>query len=240
MNTVLPFPDARLAPLAAVAAPVVIGIGTRVTTRLYDRGEGFVFAVHDDPIPGPLRPVLGGFAQTGGRQTYDIVFLSGSSILRLPEAILRGPGWTLLGRPGDAAEIAAAIAHAEAEDARRAAGKQAADEAHAAELHRLRHAPEHAHLRQGDDRHGGKLAAANLRVLLRQSFPGVRFSVRNTDHGSVYVRWSDGPDQKAVEAVAMTFQGGRFNGMEDSYETDRSAWCEVFGGAQYVSCQQAK
>lgn len=238
MTTVLAFPNARPAPVVAPTSPIIIGIGTRVSTRLYDRGEGFVFAVHDDPRPAPLRPVLGGFAQTGGRQTYDIVFLSGSFTLRLPEAILRGSGWRLLDGSGDAAEIAAAIVHAEAEDARRAAEKTAADEAHAAELHRLRHAPEHARLGQGDDRHGGKLAAANIRVRLRQVFPGVRFSVRNTDHGSVYVRWPGGPDQKAVEAVAMPFQGGHFDGMDDSYKTQRSAWCEVFGGAQYVVCRR--
>ena len=238
MNTVLAFPNARPAPMAATTAPVMIGIGTRVSTRLYDRGEGFVFAVHDDPRPAPLRPVLGGFAQTGGRQTYDIVFLSGSFTLRLPEAILRSSGWRLLGGCGNAAEIAAAIVHAEAEDARRAAEKAAADEAHAAELHRLRHAPEHARLRQGDDRHSGKLAAANIRVQLRQSFPGVRFSVRNTDHGSIYVRWTGGPEQKAIETVAMPFQGGHFDGMDDSYKTARSAWCEAFGGAQYVVCRR--
>ena len=96
MTTVLAFPNARLTPVPATTAPVMIGIGTRVSTRLYDRGEGFVFAVHDDPRPAPLRPVLGGFAQTGGRQTYDIVFLSGSFTLRLPEAILSGHGWRLL------------------------------------------------------------------------------------------------------------------------------------------------
>ncbi|MBI0538721.1 hypothetical protein D9599_24485 [Roseomonas sp. KE2513] len=132
MTTVLAFPSARLTPSAVPVAPVIIGIGTRVSTQLYDRGEGFVFAVHDDPRPGSLRPVLGGFAQTGGRQTYDIVFLSGAFTLRLPEAVLRGPGWRLLDTTGDAAEIAAAIAHAEAENARRATEKAAADEAHAA------------------------------------------------------------------------------------------------------------
>lgn len=238
MNNVLALPNARPAPPAIPVAPVLIGIGTRVSTRLYDRGEGFVFAVHDDPQPASLRPVLGGFAQTGGRQTYDIVFLSGAFTLRLPEAILRGLGWRLLDGSGNAAEIARAIVHAEAEDARRAAVQAAADEAHVAELQRLRHAPEHARLRQGDDRHGGKLAAANIRVRLRQAFPGVRFSVRNTDHGSIYIRWIDGPEQKAVEAVAMPFQGGHFDGMDDSYKTARSAWCEVFGGAQYVVCRR--
>ena len=238
MNTVLAFPNARPVPPAIPVAPVLIGIGTRVSTRLYNRGEGFVFAVHDDLRPAPLRPVLGGFAQTGGRQTYDIVFLSGAFTLRLPEAILRGPGWRLLDGCGSAAEIAASIVHAEAEDARRTAEKRAADETHAAELDRLRHAPEHARLRQGDDSQGGKLAAANLRVVLRQAFPGVRFSVRNTDHGSIYVRWPGGPDQKTVEAVAMPFQCGHFDGMDDSYKVRRSAWCEVFGGAQYVVCRR--
>ena len=61
---------------------------------------------------------------------------------------------------------------------------------------------------------------------------------RTPIHGSIYVRWHGGPEQKAIETVAMPFQGGHFDGMDDSYKTARSAWCEAFGGAQYVVCRR--
>ena len=116
------------------------------------------------------------------------MFLSGSSSRRLPECILRGVQWRILNRPGSEAEIAVAVANAEAVERQRAADAAAADAAHETELARLRAAPEHTTLHQGDERHGGKLAAANIRVELRRAFPGVKFSVRVPDHGSVRIR----------------------------------------------------
>ena len=215
-----------------------IAVGTRVSTNLYNRGEGFVTAIHGEQRPGTVRSLGGGVGMTGGGAEFDIVFLSGSFTRRLPECILRGVQWRILDRHGSEAEIAAAVANAEAVQQRQAAEAAAADAAHEAELARLRSAPEHAALRQGDERHGGKLAAANLRVELRCAFPGVNFSVRVPHHGSICVRWTGGPTRQEVEAIARRYQGGHFDGMEDIYRSERSPWCEVFGGADYVSCSR--
>ena len=46
---------------------------------------------------------------------------------------------------------------------------------------------------RGDERHGGKLAAANLHV---------KFSLRVPHHASIYVRWTGGPTRQEVEAIA--------------------------------------
>lgn len=57
-----------------------------------------------------------------------------------------------------------------------------------------------------------------IRAALKRAFPGVRFSIRsNTYSGgaSVKVKWTDGPLQRDVEAVAKRFQGGDFDGMID-------------------------
>jgi hypothetical protein len=56
----------------------------------------------------------------------------------------------------------------------------------------------------------GAETAKLMRLALKESFPGVKFSVR-----SVNVRWIDGPNLKQVEAVTDTFEGGYFDGMID-------------------------
>ena len=226
------------ATLASTPTQPPIVVGTRVSTILYNRGEGFVTAIHGEQRPQTVRSLGGGVGMMGGRAEFDIVFLSGSFSRRLPECILRGVQWRILDRPGSGAEIAAAIANAEAVERQRAAETAAADAAHEAELARLRAAPEHVALRQGDERYGGRLAAANIRIELRRVFPGVKFSVRVPHHGSILVRWTSGPTRPEVEAIAARYQGGHFDGMEDIYRSARSPWCEVFGGADYVSCSR--
>lgn len=111
-----------------------IAVGTRVSTNLYNRGEGFVTAIHSEQRPGTVRSLGGGVAMTGGGAEFDIVFLSGSFTRRLPECILRGVQWRILDRHGSEAEIAAAVANAEAVQQRQAAEAAAADAAHKAEL----------------------------------------------------------------------------------------------------------
>jgi uncharacterized FlaG/YvyC family protein len=44
-----------------------------------------------------------------------------------------------------------------------------------------------------------KLAAKNIRILLKKHFPGVKFSVRMRDYNALYVSWTDGPTKEAVE-----------------------------------------
>lgn len=57
-----------------------------------------------------------------------------------------------------------------------------------------------------------------VRSALKESFPGVKFSVRSSTYSggaSIRVGWVDGPSGKSVEAVAKQFQGGYFDGMID-------------------------
>lgn len=53
------------------------------------------------------------------------------------------------------------------------------------------------------------------------------------------VRWTDGPTRKAVEAIALRFKDGTFNGMTDSYEYQDNPWNILFGSAKYVSCTRS-
>lgn len=68
-------------------------------------------------------------------------------------------------------------------------------------------------------------AAKLLRERLKRDFPGVKFSVRSESYSggsSIRVRWSGGPDWRAVQAVADQYQFAGFDGMIDmQYFTDR-------------------
>lgn len=127
------------------------------------------------------------------------------------------------------AELAAKRAALKAQDS---SGKEIKAQRHAAELVRL--AAEFPHLERADSRHaGGKLAARNIRTLLKAAFPGQKFSV-TSDYSSVNVRWTDGPAGAAVDAIIDRFDIGRADYNTDYFYTESSAWSELFGGVQYL------
>lgn len=82
-----------------------------------------------------------------------------------------------------------------------------------------------------------------IRKALKEAFPGVKFSVRSDVYSggaSVRVRWTDGPNEKQVEAVAHVFKGSYFDG---SIDLKGSTYAMVDGeqvhfGADYVFCNR--
>lgn len=81
-----------------------------------------------------------------------------------------------------------------------------------------------------------KLAAKNIRILLKKHFPGVKFSVRMRDYNAIYVSWTDGPTKEAVEAITDKFEEGGVNSMEDMYEYNITGFHRVYGGVKYLFC----
>ena len=64
-----------------------------------------------------------------------------------------------------------------------------------------------------------KEAAKLIRKTLKRNFPGIKFSVRTNSYsmGShVSIEWTDGPTERAVDAVVAPFYGVGFNSMDDS------------------------
>lgn len=99
---------------------------------------------------------------------------------------------------------------------------------------------QHPELVSPQETKGGSLVAAakNLRTQLKQTFPGVKFSVttdRFAGGDSLRVAWTDGPAVDRVSAIACQYKAGHFNGYEDLYEYEASAWTDAFGDAKYVS-----
>jgi len=86
-----------------------------------------------------------------------------------------------------------------------------------------------------------------LRTALKDTHPGVKFSVRSHSYSggaSVRVGWTDGPTQREVEATAQRYKGASFDGMTDmmSYHdtllsTEDGAELVSFG-ADFVSCSR--
>lgn len=215
--------------------PVVVG--TMVSTILYNRGRGYVKAVHGEAGRQPVRALSRGAIMTGGSASYDIVFLGGERSLRLPEAILRGVQWTVYAREdgfADADELARLDALAEAREAEKRR-KQAEDKAaFDAEVARLQTDPELARLKQGDEG-SGTLAAANLRVLLKKHWPKTRFRVRKRHYGSLTVCWECGPAEADVKEITDRFSGSGYDLMNDCSTVVATPWNTVFGRADYIS-----
>jgi hypothetical protein len=62
-------------------------------------------------------------------------------------------------------------------------------------------------------------AASLIRMELKQTFPGIKFSV-NTKSDSVRIGWSNGPTEESVNEIVDKYEYGTFDGMEDLYKYD--------------------
>jgi len=63
-----------------------------------------------------------------------------------------------------------------------------------------------------------KETAVLVRAALKESFPGVKFSVKSDVYSggaSIRIRWMDGPNPAQVDEVVSVFKGGYFDGMID-------------------------
>ena len=84
-----------------------------------------------------------------------------------------------------------------------------------------------------DTHSGGVAAAKNIRLVLKNQFPGVKFKV-TSDYSSVNVRWIDGPTDAAVCEALAPFDIGRSDSQSDYFYTERTRFSEKFGGVQYL------
>ena len=78
-----------------------------------------------------------------------------------------------------------------------------------------------------------------IRKVLRESFPGVKFSVR-TRGGSTNIGWTNGPNAKQIECLVSAFEGSYFDGMID-YKGSRYAILDgrdVSFGPDFIFCNR--
>lgn len=211
-----------------------IEVGTRIHSILYGGRDGVVYAINGKPKPETVRSIFGGAMMTGGGASFDIVFDNGTESRGLPECILRGVQWRIYAEVASPEEIADMLLFSASEDVRKRLEADADAIKFAAEIDALRCDPKFAKLKQvGPNDGGGKLVASNLRVELKAAFAGVKFSIRS-DYNSVRIAWVDGPTTDEVKAVAGKYEGGHFDGMDDSYHHRKSPFTSVYGSAQYI------
>ncbi|MEC4256358.1 hypothetical protein VJV57_24325, partial [Escherichia coli] len=98
-------------------------IGQVVSTVLYNRGRGVVFAVHGEQKPASVGS-LSGCVSYGGNATFDIAFESGGISRGLPESILHGKQWSIFPEIKSGEETARIVKHAESEERRKQQKKE--------------------------------------------------------------------------------------------------------------------
>ena len=67
-----------------------------------------------------------------------------------------------------------------------------------------------------------------MRKVLKESFPGVKFSIRGSSYAggaSTTINWTDGPNEDQVDGLISVFKGSYFDGMID-YKGNRYAWLD--------------
>lgn len=210
-------------------------IGQRVHCTLYGGKDGTIYQIHGEQAPGETKSMMGGVCVTGGRAHFDIVWDEGSKSQHIPESLVRqSVQWRVLEEPlATASEIQVSLDYCDKCTAEAKAEQERANIAFKAEQERL--LAEYPKLqRVGGEASGGKLVAINLRILLKEAFPGVKFSVKS-DYSSVGVRWEDGPTRNRVKSIVERFKSGYFDGMEDIYKYEGSPWNCLFGDVEYNS-----
>jgi hypothetical protein len=82
----------------------------------------------------------------------------------------------------------------------------------------------------------GKDTNKMIRAELAKAFPSIKFSVKLTPGGSCRIKWTDGPTEPQVEAVANKFQGASFDPMIDlkSYNVSVLNGEEVSFGVDFI------
>lgn len=214
----------------------IIQVGQRVYCSLPYCGHGTVVKIVGEQSPDSCQTVARSVCVAGGRARFDIVWDHGSRSAQTPEALLRASvQWRVSPEVVDAAAVAEAEALAERTARDKQAAQDEADREHGRRMTQLANDPELADLTRienGVD--ASKIAAANIRKLLKKQFKGVKFSVRKDGYSAINVSWTDGPTVAQVKEVTQRFERGSFNGMTDSYDYKRSPWCQVFGGVDYV------
>jgi hypothetical protein len=210
----------------------IIVVGQVISTNLYSRGRGVVYGIHGEQKPESIISFGGGVVVSGGSAEFDIAFESGSLTKKLPECILRGVQWKIHEEVINATEVVRIYRNALAAELSKREDEESQKAAFNLAVENMKTAPEYAKLKQGNS--DITLATSNIRKELKDAFPNAKFSVRKRNYDCVYVNWIDGPIEDEVKAIISKYKGGRFNGMEDIYESISTPFNEVYGSVSYL------
>lgn len=214
--------------------PIVVG--QRVHCVLYGGMSGSVVEVHGEQSPESCRNI--GIGAMGGNADFDIIWDNMTLSLHIPESLVRtSVQWRVYDEVWSKEEVDELLAKFALEQERRNAEDEVNRLAFSQACEKLRQ--DFPKLKTADKEPDPfKRAIDNLRALLKENFPGVKFSVRKDYYGSIKIKWTDGPTQMQVAAISNRFKGGKFDGMEDIYRYEFSPWTACFGEAKYISADR--
>ena len=96
-------------------------------------------------------------------------------------------------------------------------------------------------LKEFSNKSNHALAAKNIKTELKRIYPNTKFTVKSDSYSggnSVHIDWTNGATSEMVNKIVDKYQEGDFNGMEDIYEYNSSAFNNIFGGVKYVIAQR--
>jgi hypothetical protein len=206
-------------------------VGQRIHCGLYGGKDGTIIAIHGKQSPDSIQSIRG-VCVTGGSAEIDVAWDTdgerGGFSMRVPEAIARGVQWKMLSgyRNPKAAEAESRLYEQKA--------REKAEAEKIAFANAKEKVKEEFPYLTVDDQNDRNIVQKNLRAILKRNFPGVKFRVTKDGYSARRVCWTDGPTVESVKQFTSIFEHGRFNGMEDIYETDVSPFNEVFGSCDYI------
>lgn len=219
--------------IIANPVPFIGGIlskGQVVRSMIHDE-YGVVVNIEGPQDPRSCQSLAGGAVNIGGTAEIDVIWASGGLSPKLPESLLRtSVQWDIYGNilPQESIDKAWQMHHAlAAENAKKAQAKQLA---FATAVEHLK--AEYPNLDTEEPKQS-KRAAKNLRTLLKEQFPGIKFSVRVDSANAMHVAWADGPTSQQVKTLTSRFLIGQFDSSQDIYEYKHSPWNSLFGHVKY-------
>lgn len=117
--------------------------------------------------------------------------------------------------------------------------KKEKEEARLAQEEKARIEKEYSFLTVVTDKYDQKIAANNLRTLLKVKFPATKFSVKKDHYDSYIVKWEDGPTEQQVDEIVHLFKDEGWDGMTDSSYSIITPFNQRYGGIGYISTDRS-
>jgi hypothetical protein len=135
---------------------------------------------------------------------------------------------------GEAIKEAKRLTPIRQEEAQQAAeAKKAANEQEKSELR-----VKYPYLTPLTEQHDKQTTMNNIRAMLKNEFPGIKFSVVNPHYGTVNIRWTDGPTTEQVSKLEKLFQDHHSDETGDYWDYKGGNFNDLFGGMSFVFCNR--
>ncbi|CAI2533741.1 Uncharacterised protein [Serratia ficaria] len=211
----------------------ILIIGSVIYTNMYGKGRGAICSIR---VGRKLDGVELSQVKLSTREpiNFDVVFERGGFSRGLSISILNGVQWKIYDEVITEDELTRWVCLSTEMERKDSERKERDREIKIKQIKAISADPRYTYLDKGVDKYRGSLAAKNIRKELKRYFPQVKFSVRENVHGSIYIKWMDGPVKEKVNEITCKYKSGGYNGQNEIYEYRTSPFNEVYGSADYI------